>query len=355
MKKIITTDYEVLFGLEAYKILGAYLNNNQYSKLFILTDSIVNECCMPHFLAHLPTEVPFEIIEVEPGEEHKNLETCYSVWQVLTELGADRKSIMITLGGGVVTDLGGFIASVYKRGIDCINVPTTLLGMVDASIGGKTGIDLDGIKNQIGTFSTPKMVVIDTSFLETLDGRQLRSGYAEMLKHGLIYNKEYWSLLKDSAGLSFEDFEDLIFHSVYVKNEVVSQDLKELGIRKILNFGHTLGHAIESYFLTTTNQEPLLHGEAIAMGMILESHISLQKGRLTTDEYFDIKKGISGIFPQISLSSDAFEEVLEWLKHDKKNLKGQVLFVLLDGIGQAVIDQEVTMDLIYKAFEDYSF
>lgn len=355
MKKIITADYEVLFGLEAYDVLGAYLNNNQYSKLFILTDSIVNECCMPHFLAHLPTEVPFEIIEVESGEAHKNLETCYSVWQVLTELGADRKSILLTLGGGVVTDLGGFIASVYKRGIDCINIPTTLLGMVDASIGGKTGIDFDGIKNQIGTFSMPKMVVIDTSFLETLEGRQLRSGYAEMLKHGLIYNKAYWELLKDSAQLSFDDFDDLIFHSVYVKNEVVSQDLKEQGIRKTLNFGHTLGHAIESYFLTASDQEPLLHGEAIAIGMILESYISFQQGGLTNEEYQDIKTAILSIFPRVSLSKEAFTDVLQWLKHDKKNLNGRILFVLLQGIGQAVVDQEVAMELIYRAFEDYAF
>lgn len=353
MKKIITDTYDVLFGLEGYDFLGTFLKEKDYSKIFIITDSNCHEYCVPRFLAHLPTKIPFEIIEVDNGESSKTIETCISIWQVLTELGADRNSVIINVGGGVVTDLGGFIASTFKRGIDHIQIPTSLLGMVDASIGGKTGIDLDGIKNQIGTFTSPKMIVIDAAYLDTLEARELRAGYAEMLKHALIYDVNYWDILKDTANIDLNDLESLIYHSVHIKNEIVAQDPEEKGIRKCLNFGHTLGHALESYFLYADDKESILHGEAVAMGMILETYLSWRKGRIDEDLYKDIKSVIFSIFPKVILSTEDINGVKEWLKHDKKSVKNIVHFVLLKGIGSFEINQHVDEQLIDKAFEDY--
>lgn len=353
MKKITTNTYDVLFGIEAYDFLGNFLREKGYSKIFIITDSNCHEYCLPRFLAHLSTEIPFEIIEVDNGESSKTIETCISIWQVLTELGADRKSVVINVGGGVVTDLGGFVASTYKRGIDHIQIPTSLLGMVDASIGGKTGIDLDGIKNQIGTFTSPKMVIIDVEYLETLESRELRAGYAEMLKHALICDLNYWNVLKDTANIDFNDLESLIYHSVFIKNEIVSQDPEEKGVRKCLNFGHTLGHGLESYFLYNDDKELLLHGEAVAIGLILESYLSWKKESIDEDTYKDIKSVIFSIFPKVILTAEDINGVKEWLKHDKKSIKNVLQFVLLKGIGRFELNQNVEEQLIDEAFEDY--
>lgn len=237
MIKVETADYPIYFGIEGYTILGDFLNEKQYSKLLILTDSTCNELCLPHFLAHLPTTIPFEIVEIEPGETAKDLATCEGVWSAMLDLELDRHSALITVGGGVVSDLGGFVASVYLRGIDCFAVPTTLLAMVDASVGGKTGVDLQGVKNVIGAFSMPQMVVIDASYLETLEPRELKSGYAEMLKHGLIYDESYFNHLKNIAQVDFADIETLIYHSVVIKSQIVQEDPKEAGLRKILKIG----------------------------------------------------------------------------------------------------------------------
>src|SRR5690606_29396368 len=209
---------------------------------------------------HLDFE--FEILEIDAGETHKNIDTCMGVWEALSELEADRKSLLINLGGGVVTDLGGFVACTFKRGIDYVNIPTSLLSMVDASIGGKTGVDLGLLKNQIGVISNPELVLIDVTFLETLPTNQLRSGFAEMLKHGLIQDINYWNQLIALSELYTDDLEQLIYESVIIKKQVVEQDPNEDGLRKTLNFGHTLGHAIESYSLDDKDLKPLLHGEA---------------------------------------------------------------------------------------------
>lgn len=353
MNKIKTADYDIYFGVEGYTLLGKYLNEKQYSKIIILTDSNCNEYCLPHFLSHLPTTVPFEIIEIESGEQFKDLETCGGVLQTMAELGADRKSVMITVGGGVVSDLGGFAASIYMRGIDCINVPTTLLAMVDASAGGKTGIDLGGIKNCVGTFSMPKMLLIDVSYLETLNGKQIRSGYAEMLKHGLIYDANYYNHLKDISTIDFEDLSLLIYHSVYIKNEVVSRDPKEAGLRKILNFGHTVGHAVESHFLTQSEEKILLHGEAIAVGMVIEAYLSVKQGLLSLEEYEDIKAVIRNIYGKVEITSEDVEQILQWIKFDKKNYEGNIYSVLLAKTGEAKYDCLITKDLIICGFKDY--
>ncbi|MBB1150529.1 MULTISPECIES: 3-dehydroquinate synthase [unclassified Myroides] len=353
MIKVETPDYPIYFGVEGYAVLGEQLNEKNYSKLLILTDSTCNELCLPHFLAHLPTTVPFEIVEIEAGETAKNLTTCEGVWAAMLELGLDRYSALITVGGGVVSDLGGFVASVYMRGIDCYIVPTTLLAMVDASIGGKTGVDLDGAKNCIGSFAMPKMVVIDAQYLETLEARELKSGYAEMLKHGLIYDESYFNHLKDIAQVDFGDIETLIYHGVAIKSQIVQQDPQEQGLRKILNFGHSIGHAVESYYLTNPNKERMLHGEAIAIGMIIESYISTVTLGLNQSIYQGIKESIQYIYGKQIFSETEIEEILSWLKFDKKNRAGEIRMVLLSKIGEASYDVEVTKDLIFSGFVDY--
>ena len=288
------------------------------------------------------------------GEIHKNIETCTEVWGALSELGGDRKSVLINLGGGVISDLGGFVACTFKRGIDFINIPTTLLSMVDASIGGKNGVDLGNLKNQIGIIREPKAVIVDTQFLNTLPQNEMRSGLAEMLKHGLIFDKKYWDKFKDLKDLDTEDLNQLIHQSIQIKNTIVCEDLTENGIRKSLNFGHTLGHAIESYFLENDAKTTLLHGEAIAVGMILESYISREKNLLTNEEYQEIKYIINDVFEKIEFTPFDIEKIIELLIFDKKNEFGKVKFALLDGIGKIKINQESDNILIYKAFKDYS-
>ncbi|MCG2611706.1 3-dehydroquinate synthase [Flavobacterium sp. SM15] len=354
MQTIKANNYSVYFNQEIYSYLNEILLTDAYSKVFVLVDSKTSEYCLTDFLANIATEVEIEIIEFEAGEQFKNIETCFEIWSALTDLGGDRKSIILNLGGGVVTDLGGFVASTFKRGIEYINVPTTLLAMVDASIGGKNGVDLGNLKNQIGTITTPKAVLIDTQFLATLPQNEMRSGLAEMLKHGLIQDKEYWNKFKNLSSLTTVDLDNLIHQSVEIKNTIVSQDPTENGIRKALNFGHTLGHAIESYFLENEEEkQQLLHGEAIAIGMILESYLSLKKELITNQEYQEIKYIILDLFERVEFSSIDIEKIIDLLIHDKKNEFGKVQFALLEGIGKVKINQFATNELIISAFDDY--
>lgn len=353
MQSIKANTYSIFFNDEGYSYLSDLLNSNNYSKIFVLVDENTSQHCLPNFLANLATEVEIEIIEIENGEEHKNIETCLQLWHALTELGGDRKSILLNLGGGVVTDLGGFVACTFKRGIDFINVPTTLLSMVDASIGGKNGVDLGKLKNQVGIIKEPKAVIVISSFLETLAQVEMRSGLAEMLKHGLIFDKDYWNKFKNLSSLSSQDLEALIYESIVIKNKIVSEDLTENGIRKALNFGHTLGHAIESYFLENETKTKLLHGEAIAIGMILESYISMKKNLLSREEYFEIKYIIKDIYETIPFDENDIEKIIELLIYDKKNEFGKIQFALLDGIGKVKINEEAGNKMIHEAFEDY--
>ena len=353
MATIQANGYSIFFNENSYVTLNALLTENHYSKLFLLVDSNTNDHCSSLFLSQIETELPIEIIEFEAGEINKNIETCTEIWNVLTELGADRKSVVLNLGGGVVTDLGGFVAATFKRGIDFINIPTSLLAMVDASVGGKTGIDLGTLKNQIGVFNVPKMVVIDVRFLETLPQNEMRSGLAEMLKHGLIFDRNYWNQFLDLGDKTFEALEELIYQSIVIKNTIVMQDPNEKGFRKALNFGHTLGHAIESYFLENKTKKTLLHGEAIAVGMILESHIAKSKNLLSETDYLEIKKTIGAIYEPIVFTENDIEPILNLLIHDKKNEFGTIQFALINGIGKAIINQEVDNELIKLAFDDY--
>lgn len=353
MQTIQATNYSVYFNQTGYEKLASFLLPTIYSKIFILVDENTSQYCLPHLLNNLATEVEIEIIELEVGEIHKNITTCSEVWGALSDLGGDRKSIMINLGGGVISDLGGFIACTFKRGIDFINIPTTLLAMVDASIGGKNGVDLGNLKNQIGIIREPKTVVVDTHFLKTLPQNEMRSGLAEMLKHGLISNKLYWDKFKKLKDLQTEDLDKLIHESIVIKNTIVCEDLSENGIRKALNFGHTLGHGVESYFLENEEKTTLLHGEAIAVGMILESYISREKGFITNEEYQEIKYIINDVFNRIPFNEKDIENIIKLLIYDKKNEFGKVQFALLDGIGKIKINQECNNDMIYKAFKDY--
>ena len=273
------------------------------------------------------------------------------VWGELSSLGADRKSILINLGGGVLTDLGGFVASTFKRGIDFINIPTTLLSMVDASIGGKTGVDFGSLKNQIGVINQPQMVLIFPEFLKTLERRQVTSGFAEMLKHGLIKDQAYWESLKTSLNYTHAD---CIQKSIAIKNDVVMEDPTEQGLRKILNYGHTLGHAIESYFLKNPEKQTLLHGEAIAIGMILEGYLSHELKGLSKLSLDDIKTTFLNHFEKIDFSEEDIKIIVDLLQHDKKNTHGNVNFVLLQDIGSTVLDVKVPTDLFEKAFAYYN-
>ena len=351
MESIISDSYAVHFNENAFKALNAHLAKKAYSIVFILVDENTHELCLPQFMAEINGDYQFEIIEIESGEVNKNIDTCVGVWEALSELGADRKSILINLGGGVLTDLGGFVASTFKRGIDFINVPTTLLSMVDASVGGKTGIDLGSLKNQIGVINQPVMVLVVPDFLDTLDNRQIKSGFSEMLKHGLIQDRLYWETLKQAESL--EDMKKHILTSIQIKNKVVLQDPTERNIRKILNFGHTLGHAIESYFLENDSKETLLHGEAIAIGMILEGYLSNKLTNLPLADLEDIKTTFLSRYEKIEFLEEDFDNILKLMKYDKKNSHGKVNFVLLKEVGNPIFDIEIPIELFTEAFAYY--
>jgi 3-dehydroquinate synthase len=255
------------------------------------------------------------------------------------------------LGGGVITDLGGFVASCFKRGVDFVNIPTTLLSMVDASLGGKTGVDLGVLKNQIGLFANPKMVAVDTAYLATVSEREIKSGTAEIIKYGITYDVNLFNEIKDNKGLKIED---LIFRSIEIKNEVVLQDPREQNLRKILNFGHTLGHAIESFYLESKTKENLTHGEAIAIGMVCESFISSKLLDFPANKVTEVKEVILSIYDKTMLLKKDFAGIIDLLKHDKKNVNGQVNFVLLNDYEDCKIDCKVPETLIMESLEFYN-
>ena len=354
MKIVEAQDHNIFFTGKGTEFFSELLDKKVYSTVFVLVDTNTEKHCLPLFLStyNLPDNV--EVICIEAGEENKHIHTCLGVWEALSDLGADRKSLMINLGGGVVTDLGGYVAASFKRGIDFINCPTSLLAMVDASVGGKTGVDLGALKNQIGSIVNPQAVVIDTAFLTTLPANEYRSGYAEMLKHGLIQDPAYWKLLSNYKAISTNDIATHIQHSVQIKSKVVKEDPKENGLRKILNFGHTLGHAIESYCLTEEDKTTLLHGEAIAVGMILEAYLSVALLNLPEKEAEEIKAVFDSIYPKISFSEKEIDAILSLLIYDKKNSHGKIQFCLLDKIGAPQWDIEVPTALFKDAFRFYA-
>tara|TARA_R110001583_G_scaffold61767_3_gene182198 strand:- start:10996 stop:12063 length:1068 start_codon:yes stop_codon:yes gene_type:complete len=354
MKSITANNATIYFNEACYSSLNEHIRKNNFSTVFILVDENTHEHCLPDVLKKLEATNTIEIIEIESGEIHKTIETCVGVWNTLSDFDGDRKSLLINVGGGVITDLGGFVASTFKRGISYINIPTTLLAMVDASVGGKTGVDLGTLKNQIGVISTPEMVLIDTHYLKTLPQNQMRSGLAEMLKHGLISNEGYWNKFKDLSMLSFNNLDDLIYESILIKKHVVDIDPFEANLRKTLNFGHTLGHAIESYFLSHPNKKELLHGEAIAIGIVLASYISTKLVDLSIETANDIKSVFNKYYGSVAFEEADYAPIIELLKYDKKNTHGIVNFVLLEAIGAPKIDCLVEETIILEAFKFYS-
>ena len=353
MKEIIKKKGSVYCSSDNWNSLSDKLKELNPSKVFILVDTNTKIHCLPLFLEKKPFSESIEILEIPDGELNKNINTCSLLWNELSENGADRNSLIINLGGGVVTDLGGFVASTFKRGMFFINIPTTLLSMVDASVGGKNGVDLGLLKNQIGIINNPEMVLIDIDFLKTLPEIQITSGYAEMLKHGLIHSKDYWNKVKDFDKSINDTLEGLIWESVLIKNEVITKDPFEKNIRKKLNYGHTLGHAIESYSLEENNLPPLLHGEAIAIGMILATYISYKQLGFPEQYLSEISLHIIKSFGKVTFTSKDIEAIIQLLKFDKKNYNGKVLFVLLEDIGIHKLDCEVPNPLIKGAFNYY--
>ncbi len=331
--------------------LNDFLTKKIFSKIFILVDENTHEYCLPLLLGNMETEISFEILEVEPGEEMKNIQTVTHLWEILTEMQADRKALIINLGGGVITDMGGFVASTYKRGIEFINIPTTLLSMCDASIGGKTGIDLMHYKNMVGTFSFPEQIFVYPQFLESLPYRELRSGFAEMLKHGLIADQIHWENLVQISTLDADLVFPHIQKSMDIKQKVVEKDFQEKNVRKTLNFGHTIGHAVES--LCLEKQSPILHGEAVALGMICETHLSFLEGLLSQEDSDVIIANIQKYYSFIDLRDFKDEDIFNLLLNDKKNVESKINFSLLSGIGSCVFDYECKTQNIQKSLDFY--
>ena len=359
MKEIIRDNFSILFGSDGYLKLANFIQENNFKKILILTDENTKVHCLDLFFSNIK-KTDKKIAEmvsstsyyfsVEPGENAKNLKTSNHIWEFLTENGFKRNDLIINLGGGMVSDLGGFVASTYMRGIQFVNIPTTLLGMVDASIGGKTGIDLNGIKNIIGTFQFAKLVLIDVEFLNSLSKKQIAAGYAEMIKHSLIDNNHEWK--KISKINSLEDINhDMIYRSINIKVGIIENDPMELNIRKYLNYGHTLGHAIESYLLGT--EQEILHGEAIAIGLILETYISHLKRDFDLVLTNEIKNHINKHYEIIELSEDSILNIIDLLKYDKKNNNDRPMFVLLNNVGEVKINQAVDIKQIKEAFKFY--
>ncbi|MDR3025314.1 3-dehydroquinate synthase [Chryseobacterium sp.] len=331
--------------------LNEFLHEKSFSKIFILVDENTHEYCLPILLGNMETDLGFEILEIEAGEEMKNIQTANQLWEILTEMQADRKALVINLGGGVITDMGGFVASTYKRGIQFINIPTTLLSMCDASIGGKTGIDLMHYKNMVGTFAFPEQIFIFPKFLETLPFKELRSGFAEMLKHGLIADKNHWDQLIQVRKLEVETVIPHIQTSMNIKQDVVDKDFHEQNIRKTLNFGHTIGHAVESLCLQQGN--PILHGEAVAMGMISEAHLAYLENLISETDANMVIENVQRYYPYLDISDFKDEDITALLMNDKKNTDSKINFSLLSGIGSCTYDHQCSQENILESLSFY--
>ena len=364
LKNNVTLFYSINIGMiytidaENYKIeLGSlqessfeyFMNENYFnSRKIILVDENTNEHCLEYLLTSFSFLSNAEVIVLPEGEENKVMDICLQVWETWSEYGFDRKDVLINLGGGVITDMGGFIASLYKRGIDFVNIPTSLLSMVDASIGGKTGVDLGSHKNQIGVFTNPKAVYIDPGFIHSLPEGEVYNGFAEMLKHGLALDESHWNELASMNQIEDELNEDHIYASLVLKNAVVLADPFESDLRKKLNFGHTIGHALEGYFL---EKDPISHGYAVALGILAESYISFKRNYLTLSEFQKIEDVLTKHYYPLDLSKENVNEIYQLMLNDKKNYNGEIKCVLLVAIGQSVINKTIEVEEIINALE----
>ncbi len=340
----------ILYTHDIVPTLDACLRDKKYDRIFLLDDTVTHVHCLP-LLSTWVEERGVEVLTMEAGDVAKNLDTLSSIWQQLTEKGASRHSLLINLGGGVVTDLGGFAAATFKRGIDFINIPTTLLSMVDAAVGGKTGINFAGLKNEIGAFRSAVDVIVDTTFLRTLDNENICSGYAEMLKHALLHNAAMWAehLEQDLQHPDYEALARLVQQSIEVKERIVGEDPHEKGLRKALNLGHTFGHAFES--LALSQGRPVLHGYAVAWGIVCELYLSSVLLGFPSAHFHPTVRFIRETYGQFSFTCKDYDRLLDYIRHDKKNVGGQTNFTLLAGIGQIRLDCHANRNLICEAFD----
>ncbi len=334
--------------------LAIAISECEHDRIFVLTDDKTRELCLP-LVKDFFCLKGAQVITIGSTDVHKDLQSLTHVWQALDEGGADRHSCLINLGGGMVTDLGGFAASTFKRGIDFINIPTTLLSMVDASVGGKTGINFNGLKNEIGVFNDSRYVILDTQFLRTLDDKNMRSGYAEMLKHGLISDTATWAdlLQFDLSQPDLGRLQAMVARSVQVKEDVVKRDPHEKNIRKALNYGHTFGHAFESFSLKhhREGEDPILHGYAVAYGLVCELYLSVVKAGFPSDQMRQTVSFIRDNYGRFAITCDDYDELITLMRHDKKNTSGVINFTLLDAIGDVLINQTATDEEIREALD----
>lgn len=342
---------KVVMSQNLEEALTAAIATCEKDRIFILADETTQQLCLP-LVEGFACLKGAQRITIGATDTHKTLDSLSHVWEALGEGGATRHSLLINIGGGMVTDLGGFAASTFKRGINYINIPTTLLSMVDASVGGKTGINFRGLKNEIGVFNNAETVILDTQFLKTLDQDNILSGYAEMLKHGLISDEKMWAELLnyDLRMKNLESLQRMVAESVAVKQRIVTEDPTEQGIRKALNLGHTAGHAFESFALS---KQPILHGYAVAYGLICELYLSCIKTGFPTDKMHQTVSFIHEHYGKMDITCDDYPQLLEFMTHDKKNVAGVINFTLLGGIGDIRINQYATKDEIYEALDFY--
>ncbi len=358
-------DYDISIG-EMGMPLRALVAAGNYTKIAVLVDNNTYRHCFPYFLQNIDFEVV--AIEIPAGELHKGLDTCRFIWSEMMRLGLDRRSLLINLGGGVIGDMGGFCAATYLRGIDFVQVPTTLLSQVDASVGGKLAIDFNGVKNSIGVFQNPVAVLVDPAFLRTLPLTEIRSGFAEVFKHALIADAAQWRELQQITDLLAVDWAKYLAPSLSIKQRIVEEDPTEKGIRKALNFGHTIGHAVESYSIADWGfrisdsapqseirnpKSALMHGEAVALGIVCEAWLSHKILGLSAAELDEIVAFVKRFYPHWPLAEEDFPAVFEIMKKDKKNVGGRINFTLLPAIGEARIDQFCEVGVIEEALRFY--
>lgn len=330
--------------------LNELLDGCQSDNIFILTDDQTLEFCLPLVLksARLKSS---HIITINHGDEHKNIDSAVKIWSYLSENGATRKSLMINVGGGMITDIGGFTASTFKRGIPYVNISTTLLGAVDAATGGKTGINFMGFKNEIGVFSPAKSILINVDFFSTLDAKNLRSGFAEMVKHALIDSRESWNqiLQFDLENINFNNLKNLLQFNINIKERIVTEDPKEHGIRKALNLGHTFGHAFETLSHKTGN--PLLHGYAVAYGLVCELYLSYLKLGFPKEDFLKLKYFVKENYGSFNCDCKNYDDIMDLMKHDKKNESKDINFTLLSDVGEIKINQTATKEEIFECLD----
>jgi 3-dehydroquinate synthase len=342
-------EQRVIISQNLKEAIAMAISECEHDHVFVLTDEHTEQQCWPVISDYFSLKHACKIV-IPAGDNHKNINSLEHVWMELGQNGATRHSCLINLGGGMVTDLGGFAASTFKRGIDFINIPTTLLSMVDASVGGKTGINFNSLKNEIGVFNDSKFVILDTEFLKSLDTENLRSGYAEMLKHGLLNGNQMWAQLLNFniCHPDFTELQQMVADSVQIKEQIVKKDPHEKGLRKALNLGHTAGHAFESFSL---RRKPILHGYAVAFGLIVELYLSVMKMHFPTDKMRQTVQFIRETYGSFNITCNDYDELLELMRHDKKNTNGIINFTLLKDVGKVKINQTASDEEIKEALD----